>query len=377
VSSHRKFACVFAVLPLASAFLWGVPASLRAQEKTDTAGQHRVDQISQKPTPPPSPKDEVRLQEGDVVRVETDLVNILFTAVDKDKRFVTTLRQEDIRVTEDGVPQDLFAFQRETDRPLSIVILIDVSASQQHTLPAEKAAARTFLNTVVRSGRDEVAVVSFTGDATLEQGLTGNAGRLQRAINRVEIVLPSGYAGGGVVIRGTPPIFGPDQLRAGSTAIWDAVFVTADEVLAETSAKTRRGIILVSDGIDTSSRLERSEAIQRAVKADTVIYSVGIGDSDNFEGVNKGSLRKLSERTGGRAFFPKDEKDLRAAFDQIQQELRSEYWIAYAPTNKNRDGTYRKVKIEVITPELRKQKLLLNYRQGYFARTNAALLQQP
>ena len=87
----------------------------------------------------------------------------------------------------------------------------------------------------------------------------------------------------------------------------------------------------------------------------------------NFEGVDKDTLRKLSERTGGLAFFPKDETDLRAAFAQIEQELRSQYLIAYSPTNKSHDGTYRKVEIEVVNPELRKQKLLLNYRQGYFA----------
>jgi Ca-activated chloride channel family protein len=152
---------------------------------------------------------------------------------------------------------------------------------------------------------------------------------------------------------------------------------TAGEILSGTSNKTRRAIIVLSDGVDTSSRLERSEAIERAIKADTIIYSVGIGDSDNFEGVYADALRKLSEPTGGRAFFPEDDTDLPVAFAQIQKELRSEYWVAYSPTNKKRDGSYRRVKIEVINPELRKQKLQLNYRQGYFARTKAASLERP
>lgn len=265
------------------------------------------------------------------------------------------------------MPQEVFAFQRETDRPLSIAILIDVSASEELTLPAEKAAARAFVNTVIRAGKDEAAIISFTGEATLEQGLTGSAKRLQEAIERVEVVFPPGYVGGGVVVRSTPPIFDPDP-RAGSTAIWDAIWVTAEELLAETHEKTRRTIILLTDGVDTSSRLKRSEAIERTVKADAVIYSVGIGDSVNF-GVEKETLRKLSERTGGRAFFPKDEADLRAAFAQIEQELRSQYLVAYAPANKKKDGSYRQVKIEVTNPELRKQKLQLTYRQGYFAKT--------
>lgn len=305
-----------------------------------------------------------------MVRVETDLVTVLFTVNDKDKRFVMTLKQEDIRVIEDGVPQEVYAFQRETDRPLSLVILIDVSASQQNTLPAEKAAAQTFVNTVIRPGKDEVGVISFTGEATLEQGLTGSARHLQKAIERVEVILPPGYIGGGIVIPTTPPIFGPSGSRVGTTAIWDAVWVTAEDLLSQTSDKTRRAIILLSDGVDTSSRLKRSEAIERAVKADSVIYSIGIGDSDAFEGIDKDTLRKLSERTGGRAFFPKDDKDLRAAFAQIQQELRSQYLLAYSPTNRKKDGSFRQVKIEVANPDLRKQKLQLTYRQGYFATVN-------
>ena len=368
-----------ALLLLTSLLLGGVSVNLHAQVRTDTAGQRRVDPPPQNPLSKPTlqPPSKGGAKEGDVVRIETDLVNILFTAIDKDKHFVTTLRQEDIRITEDGVPQDIFSFQRETGRPLSLVILIDVSISQQHTFPDERAAARGFVNTVIRSGRDQAAVVSFTGEATLEQELTGNAERLQKAIDNVKILVPEGYVGGGIVIRGVPPISNPETPRPGSTAIWDAVWVTAGEILSIISDKTRRAIILLTDGVDTSSRLEKGDAIKRAVAADTVVYSIGIGDSESFEGVYKDVLRELSERTGGRAFFPRGEADLGTAFAQIQQELRSEYWIAYSPLNKKRDGSYRQVKIEVTNPELRKQKLQLNYRQGYFARTNAALLAQP
>jgi len=365
MSRRNKFALVPGLLLLALMSFRGMPV-VCAQEKTDVNAQrpHRIDPTPR--NPPSTPPD------TDVVRVETDLVNVLCTANDKDRRFVMTLRQEDIRVMEDGVPQEVYAFQRETDQPLSLVILIDVSASQQNTLPAEKAAAHTFVNTVIRPGKDEVGVISFTGEATLEQGLTGSAKHLQKAIERVEVILPPGYIGGGVSIPTTPPIFDPHQSRVGTTAIWDAVWVTAEDVLSQTSDKTRRAIILLSDGVDTSSRLKRSEAIERAIKADSVVYSIGIGDSVAFEGVDKDPLRKLSERTGGRAFFPKDEKDLRATFAQIEQELRSQYLIAYSPTNRKKDGSFRQVKIEVANPELRKQKLQLTYRQGYFASANVA-----
>jgi Ca-activated chloride channel family protein len=326
----------------------------------------------QSPTPRPSPKppskdDEVTIQDDEVVRVETDLTNILFTAVDKQKRFVTTLKQEDIRVTEDGQPQEIFTFARQTDLPLSLAILIDTSISEERTLPLEKAAASSFVDAVLRPDKDEMAVISFTGESTLEQGLTGSASRVRSALNRVEFVPPSGYIGSGQVA-GTPPISGQNQQTQGSTAIWDAIWVTSDEVLSQTSDKTRRAIILLTDGHDSSSQKKMDDAIDRALKSDAVIYAIGIGD-EYYGGVNKGTLRKVSERTGGRAFFPEDESELRAAFAQIQLELRSQYLVAYTPTNRSKDGTFRRVQIEVVNPELRKQTLRLTYRQGYFART--------
>jgi VWFA-related protein len=110
------------------------------------------------------------------------------------------------------------------------------------------------------------------------------------------------------------------------------------------------------------------EAIERAQKADALIYAIGIGDSYQG-GVDEGSLRKITEQTGGRAYFPRSESELRSAFMQIQRDLREQYLVAYSPSNKTRDGSYRKIQIDVIDPELRKQKLKLNYRPGYFAKT--------
>jgi Ca-activated chloride channel family protein len=226
------------------------------------------------------------------------------------------------------------------------------------------------VDTVLRPDKDEMAVISFTGESTLEQGLTGNVARVRRALERVEFVPPSGYIGGGIVVPGTPPISGTNQTLAGSTAIWDSVWVTSEDVLSQTSDKTRRAIILLTDGEDTISLKKMEEAIDRAIKNDVVVYAIGIGDPEY--GINEGSLKKLAERTGGRAFFPDDESELRAAFSQIQLELRSQFLVAYSPTNKNRDGSFRKVQIEIVNPDMRKQSLRLNYRQGYFARTVTA-----
>ncbi|HEX3559119.1 MAG TPA: VWA domain-containing protein [Pyrinomonadaceae bacterium] len=359
---HKTFARALAFVLVAS-FLCAV-VGRRSRVSAQQAGAQQQQQQQPARTQKPARPDET-IDEDDVERVETDLTNVLFTAVDRDKRFVTTIKQEDIRVLEDGVEQKVFTFQRETARPLSLAILIDTSASEERTLPEEKSAAQRFVDSVIRQQKDEVAVLSFTGDATLEQGLTGNSARVRRAIDRVEFQPPSGYIGGGVMV-GTPPINGDS--RAGSTAIWDAIWVTSREVLSETSDKTRRAIILLTDGEDTSSRLKLNEAVDSALRADAIIYAIGIGDN-YFDGVDKGVLNKISERTGGRAYFPRNEEDLRVAFAQIQDELRSQYLVAYSPTNKAKDGTFRQVKIEVTNPELGKQKLRLTYRQGYFARS--------
>ena len=318
------------------------------------------------PSPRSKASDEEALVSDDVIRTETNLTNIFFSAEDRHKRFISTLKQEDIRIFEDGQPQQVFTFQQNTELPLSLAILLDTSASEERTLPQEKSAAREFLEAVLRPNRDEAAIVSFTGEVTLEQGFTGSMDRLRRAIDRVEFVPPSGYIGGGVVVQGTPPISGTNQQLAGSTAIWDAVWATSSELLMESAEHTRRAIILLTDGDDTTSQVKMAEAIKRAEKADALIYAIGIGDRYSF-GVNEGALRKITDQTGGRAYFPHNERELKEAFAQIQQDLRSQYLIAYAPTNKTRDGSYRKIQIEITNAELLKE-LKLKYRQGYFAK---------
>jgi Ca-activated chloride channel homolog len=306
------------------------------------------------------------MPQDEVVRVESDLTNVLFTATDKNKRYITTLQESDVRVLEDGVPQKLFTFQRETDRPLSIAFLIDVSISEEKTLPDEKAAARTFIENVISSSKDQAAIVPFEGYAHLEQPLTRDVLSIYRALEKVEIASPS-YMGSAPPISGITS--GPGTIAPpaeGSTAIWDAIVVTCRQVLARAPGQRRRAIILLTDGGNSSSRLTTEDAIQQAIASDTVIFAIGIGDKKY--GINKEALRKVSEPTGGRAFFPKKSDDLHDAFTEIEQELRSQYLVAYSSTNKARDGSFRNMTIEVTNPELSKQGLKLRYRPGYFAK---------
>jgi Ca-activated chloride channel homolog len=320
-------------------------------------------------------------QDDDVIRVETDLTNLFFTVTNKQKAFVTSLRAEDVRISEDGVPQTIITFQRETDRPLALAFLIDVSASEERTLPQEKAAARTFIETIIQSSKDQAAIIPFTGSAFLEQSLTRDVFSIYRALERVEVAMPA-YLGSGRPLSGIAS--GPG-LKAippeGSTAIWDAITLTAREVLARNSEPTRnsaraaeppnqrrRAIILLTDGADSSSRLTRNDAISGALAAETVIYAIGIGDS-KYGGVDRDALNAVANATGGRAFFPKRETDLQAAFAEIEQELRSQYLIAYSSTNKNHNGAYRRMQLDLTNSELQKEQLKFRHRPGYYAKS--------
>ena len=133
------------------------------------------------------------------------------------------------------------------------------------------------------------------------------------------------------------------------------------------SPSAQNNLLPALDGDDTSSRVKIHEAIEKAQKADSLIYAIGIGDQ-YYRGVIESALRKITEQTGGRAYFPHNDRELREAFSQIQRDLREQYLVAYSPSNKARDGSYRRIQIEIINPELKKESLKLNYRQGYFAK---------
>ncbi len=351
MSSTGKF-LIAAIIALAIGSYVAAPNPVDAQ------------QSSEQPVATPTPPIE---EEDGVIKIDTEAVNVLFTAQDRNRRLLLNLRQEDVQLFENGQLQEITAFGKQIDLPLSLAILIDTSISQERTLPEEKAAAKSFLESVVRASKDEVAVISFTGESTLEQGMTSSLARLQRAIDGIKFVAPSGYIGGGV-IAGTPPISGGNQMIAGSTAIWDSIWVASEDILGPAPERTRRAIILLSDGDDTSSRKKLADAVQAAQRAEAIIYSIGIGDNFYY-GVNKGALEKVSEQTGGRAYFPRDERELREAFQQIQEEMRSQYLIAYEPTNTALDGSFRKIEIKMANPELAKQKIKLNHRTGYFAKS--------
>lgn len=290
---------------------------------------------------------------------------MLLSAADDKRRFITTLTAGDVRLLEDGVPQQVSYFQHETDTPLSIVLLVDTSASQEKVVLEERDAASAFIRSVLRPGKDNASVLSFTGITRIDQPPTDDAALLLSGVDKLKVEYTEASP---LCQDDEAPL--EEKLRC-RTAVWDAVVLSVREVLSKTPETTRRAVILVSDGDDTASKLRVYQSVEYAVRHNTVVYSIGIRDRDfKYGGMRKDLLRDISEQTGGRAFFPKTTQDIAAAYSQIEQELRSQYLISYTSTNRNRDGEYRKVQIEITNPQLRKQKLRLLYRQGYYAKAS-------
>lgn len=353
MTKFRDLILMGVAVVLAAAAIW-LPAASSAQDS------------SAQPVPQPTPPIE---EEEEILKIDTETVNVLFTAQDRNKKLLLGLQAEDIQLFENGQLQEISSFSRQVDLPMSLAILIDTSVSQERTLPEEKRAAVSFLDSVIRPDRDEVAVISFTGESTLEQGMTNNLVRLRNAIDRVRFTPPAGYLGAGVSGRvpGTPPISGRNQAVQGSTAIWDSIWVTSEEVLGPAPERTRRAIILLSDGVNTFGQKKLDDAVDAAQRAEAVIYSIGIGDNF-YGGVDKGALNRISERTGGRAYFPRNERELREAFKQIEDEMRSQYLLAYEPIDQQLDGSYRTIEIKVVNSELQRDKVKLTHRSGYFSK---------
>src|SRR4029434_3669222 len=198
---------------------------------------------------------------------------------------------------------------------------------------------------------------------TLEQPLTPDLNQVRKAIEQLKPVqLPRDFLE--QVIKKQPKV-GSDLANLGSTAIWDALWFIGEDVFSKPPDEKKRAIILITDGGDSSSRKKMSEAIDQAIKAKAIMYSVVIGD-DKLDLVDKTSLTKCSEQTGGRAFFPKNPEQLNLAFTEIKQELREHYVLSYIPQSKPKHS-YPKIKIEIVNTDLRKQNWRLLYQERYFS----------
>jgi len=288
---------------------------------------------------PPEDKPQETVEKGDFrIGVNVDLVDLIFTATDKRGRFIKDLKKDDLRLLDEGKPPiRVEAFESETGLPLRVGLLIDASNSIRDRFRFEQDAAVEFLHQVVRPKSDQAFVIGFDSLSDLTQDYTDNTDALSRG---VRVLRPGG-----------------------GTALHDAVY-QASEKLSSTAVHgpSRRAIILLSDGDDNQSRHTREEAIQAALRADVIIYVI----STNISGSDKKGdkvLMRYADQTGGRVFFPLRIEEVSNAFAEIQDELRSQYVIAYKPQNFDQDGRYRAISLDAPG----RTNVKIRARRGYYA----------
>lgn len=292
------------------------------------------------------------------LKVNVNVVNLFFNVKDKRGGLVPNLAKDEFEVYEDGKPQTIKYFSSESNQPLTLGLMIDSSASQMRVLEDEKVVGAQFLREVLR--KDDLAfVISFDVNVDLLQDYTNDASELRRAMNRAKI--NSGGTGGGLPGLGGGPL--PTSNNPRGTLLFDAVYLASNEKLAREVG--RKAMILLTDGEDQGSQTRNRQAIEAAQKADSIVYVIMIADRGFYGGFGYSGdreMKKMAEETGGRVINAgnKPEK-LREAFDQIANELRSQYNVGYTPTNSARDGSFRKVELRV------KSGLKVQARQGYYA----------
>jgi VWFA-related protein len=336
----------------------------RARQSSSAAPAKRQD-AAQQPAPTQQPAAQepaaTRQDQGKITQT-VNLVDVLFTVLNRRNKLVPDLEKDDFKIFDDKSPQAIRYFSRQTDLPLRIGLLMDTSNSIRDRLKFEQDAATSFLFSVIRHNRDQAFVMTFDDEPALVQTFTDDAGRLRDEIVKTR-------AGGG-------------------TAVYDAIYEACRTQLSHPPRPpgdqpdvVRRVMILISDGDDNLSNHTRSEAIEMAQRTSVVIYTIStstqwiqLSQTDPEKAANRKThltegdkiLHDIAEETGGRAFFPYHVDDLDQSFQDIGDELRNQYSIAYIPTNYVLDGKYHKIRIEI--PEHKSYQV--RARRGYFAKAN-------
>lgn len=311
--------------------------------------------FSQQKRADPAPADPAPADIDAPISVDVNIVNLYCAVRNKQNGLVGTLTQNDFDLSEDGTKQTIKYFTKETDLPLTIGLLIDVSNSQRNLIENERRAGASFFSSVLKK-KDVAFLLSFGADAELLQDTTGSPRSLAEGLGRLK--LNAGFSG----INSGPV---PTANHPRGTVMYDAVYLAANDMLAKEVG--RKAIILITDGEDQGSRESEKNAIEAAQKSDAIIYGILYVDRQFYGGFGggysgEGTLRKMAEETGGRLFQVDRKMTLEAIFDQIQQEMRTQYAIGYTPTNAKRDGSYRKIDLKTTSKELKVQ-----VRKGYYA----------
>jgi VWFA-related protein len=290
------------------------------------------------------------------IKVDVDVVSVLASVRDKRGGLVGNLEKNDFTVLEDGKPQDIKYFTRETDLPLTIGLLVDVSRSQENLLGIERSAASEFFAQVLRK-KDEAFLISFGEESELLQDYTGSSKLLNAGLNQLRVSSGVGGLGPGPV-----PTMGDPR----GTVLYDAVYLAASEKLR--TEVGRKVIVIITDGVDQGSRMTLNQALESSQKADAVIYSIEYYDASAYGRFGWGGgggdsvLHKLSDETGGHLYKVDRRHPLEQVFKELQDEMRSQYSIGYTPANGVKDGSYRHLEIKLANKDLKAQA-----RKGYYA----------
>jgi len=314
------------------------------------------------------------------------VVNLFATVRNKQGQIVNDLTQDDFTLDEEGRPQTIRYFSRETDLPLTLGLLVDTSGSQRTVLPAERTASFRFLDKVMREDKDQAFLIHFDFEVELLQDLTSSRETLRKACDMLEIGMnrsqltqrgqtPQGGGGN--------PGGGSQGRRRGGTDLYDAVYLGSDEIMRKQHG--RKALIILSDGVDTGSKLSLTDALESTERADTLIYSILFADPDAYGGFGgfggrgmgrrgggqrgpavedrdgKKVLQRLATETGGRFFEVSRKLPIDKVYEAIEEELRNQYSIGYTSDSTNPSSGYRRVHLDT------KQKgLTVQTREGYY-----------
>lgn len=289
------------------------------------------------------------------IKVDVDVVNVLCSVRNKAGGLVGNLEKDDFALYENGQKQDIKYFSRETDLPLTIGLLVDVSRSQERLIDVERDAAYRFFSDVLRP-KDQAFLISFGEEAELLQDYTNSRKLLQNALGQLRVSAPPPMMQPGPV----PTVYNPK-----GTVLFDAAYLAAKEELKDQVG--RKVLILITDGVDQGSHYKVTDAIKAAQLSDAIIYAIYYMDRSAyggyyFGGGGDGDLRRMAEETGGRVLRVNRKHTLHDVFKEIQDEMRSQYAIGYSPTNSEKDGSFRKIEIKMADRDLKVQA-----RRGYYA----------
>ena len=271
------------------------------------------------------------------IKVEVSVVNVLCAVRDSKGRLTSNLEKQDFEIREDGKLQQIAYFSRETQLPLTLGLLVDSSVSQQRLIEDERQAAAAFFEQVLRK-QDMAFLINFDVNVNLLQDVTGSVDFLRQALADIRVT-------GGGSSSGPFP-----SARTGGTRLFDTVYLASQDVLGKEAG--RKALILITDGQDHGSKISRERAVEAAQKTDSIVYGILFVDREfyGFGGAGyqgESVLKELAEETGGRVFRAQSGKELTAAFDQISEELRSQYSLGYTPTNTARDHSFRRIEVKV------------------------------